>query len=165
MKNLIALSTNIKSKLSYASQEAWLWSRTVQENIVFFSEYDEEKYNQIIHSCCLSPDFEQFANADQTDVGQSGFNFSGGQKQRINVARCAYRDADIYLMDDPLSALDPKVQTDIFDRLLSNENGFLSDKVAKCFSYIQTAYYLTNYYKIKFKKSLGIKVLSDLRMI
>ena len=82
----------------------------------------------------MSPDFKQLANADQTVVGQSGFNFSGGQKQRISIARCAYRDADIFLMDDPLSALDPKVQTDIFDRLLSNENGFLRNKVLICLS-------------------------------
>ena len=99
------------------------------ENILMFSEYDQAKYDEIIHSCCLEEDLSQFIDGDQTLAGQAGYRFSGGQQQRINLARCAYRDADIYLFDDPLSAVDPKVQIDIFQRLLSNETGYLSKKV------------------------------------
>jgi len=119
---------NINGSLSLATQQPWLWSRSIMENILMFSGYDQAKYDEIIHSCCLEEDLSQFIDGDQTLAGQAGYRFSGGQQQRINLARCAYRDADIYLFDDPLSAVDPKVQIDIFQRLLSNEAGYLSKK-------------------------------------
>ena len=96
---------------------------------MFFSEYIHTKYESIIYSCHLERDFEQFDNNDETIVGDSGCNLSGGQQQRVNLARCSYRNADVYLFDDPLSAVDPQLQAEIFDRLLSNENGYLKNRV------------------------------------
>ncbi|KAL9649478.1 hypothetical protein ABK040_000717 [Willaertia magna] len=91
---------------SYISQESWIRSETVRENILFGNEYDREKYLKVIHACNLEPDFVNFLNSDLTVVGEKGINLSGGQKSRVSLARCFYSDSDIYLLDDPLSAVD-----------------------------------------------------------
>ncbi|GBP41934.1 Probable multidrug resistance-associated protein lethal(2)03659 [Eumeta japonica] len=108
-------SMNVKGKISYASQEAWLFPATVRENILFGLPYDANKYKQVCKVCALAKDFNQFPFGDQSFVGERGVSLSGGQRARINLARAIYRDADIYLLDDPLSAVDANVGRQLFE--------------------------------------------------
>lgn len=95
----------VNGGISYASQEAWVFGSTVRQNILFGQSYDRYRYHKVIKACALQKDFQQFPQGDQTIVGERGSSLSGGQKARINLARALYRQADIYLLDDPLSAV------------------------------------------------------------
>ena len=116
---------NIDGTISYASQTPFIINSTVKENILFYSRYNEERYNQVIKYCQLEKDIESFPAGDQTEIGTNGANLSGGQKSRINLARCAYKDADIYLFDDPISSVDAIVYNKILNQLIKN---FLKNK-------------------------------------
>ena len=100
--------------IAYASQDAWIMNGSIKENIILGRSYNPDWYNKVISSCGLSVDFEQFIDGDETIVGDRGVQCSGGQKARINLARALYRDADVILLDDPLSAVDSKVGRLIF---------------------------------------------------
>ncbi|XP_046989445.1 ATP-binding cassette sub-family C member 4-like isoform X1 [Schistocerca americana] len=112
-------------KISYASQDAWLFVGTVRQNILFGQPYDHRKYKEVVKACALKRDFELFPNGDKTLVGERGVSLSGGQRARINLARAVYRDADIYLLDDPLSAVDAHVGKHLFQECI---NGYLCRK-------------------------------------
>lgn len=99
----------VNGSVSYASQEAWLFEGTVRDNIVFVEGFDERRYNQVIGVCALEQDFQFLPKGDQTVVGERGVSLSGGQRARVNLARAIYKQADIYLLDDPLSAVDTHV--------------------------------------------------------
>ncbi|KAJ3617727.1 hypothetical protein MTP99_006822 [Tenebrio molitor] len=99
-------SIEVGGSISYASQDPWIFSASVRQNILFGEELDLEKYNKIVKVCGLEHDVDVLPYGDQTLVGERGIMLSGGQKARINLARAVYRDADIYLLDDPLSAVD-----------------------------------------------------------
>ncbi len=116
----------VKGKIAYASQEPWIFSATIRRNILCGSEYDGKRYRKVVKAAALERDFTLFPQGDQTTVGERGISLSGGQKARINLARCLYVDADIYLMDDPLSAVDTHVGRHLFDKAV---NGFLHDKI------------------------------------
>ncbi len=88
---------------------------------------DEKRYQEIINACALKPDFEILPAGDQTEIGEKGINLSGGQKQRISLARAAYNDADIYFLDDPLSAVDAHVGSHIFTEVIGPD-GLLAGK-------------------------------------
>ncbi|XP_063924445.1 probable multidrug resistance-associated protein lethal(2)03659 [Zophobas morio] len=118
-------SIAVGGKISYASQEAWIFSASIKQNILFGEEEDEKKYRRLIRACALERDFSLFANGDQTLVGERGVMLSGGQKSRINLARAVYRDADIYLLDDPLAAVDASVAQQIFNECVL---GYLKEK-------------------------------------
>ncbi|KAL7541096.1 hypothetical protein ACHAXR_012630 [Thalassiosira sp. AJA248-18] len=105
-------------KVAYASQTAWIMNKTVRDNILFGLPYDKDRYNMVINSCCLKHDLEILEAGDLTEIGERGINLSGGQKQRISVARAAYSDADVYIFDDPLSALDPEVAETVFEECI-----------------------------------------------
>lgn len=79
------------------------------------------RYEKVIEACALKPDFRMLDNGDQTEIGEKGINLSGGQKQRISLARAVYADADVYLLDDPLSAVDSHVGKHIFDQLIGKQ--------------------------------------------
>ncbi|XP_075982862.1 ATP-binding cassette subfamily C member 4-like [Anticarsia gemmatalis] len=96
-------------RISYASQEPWLFVATVRQNILFGLPYDRVRYRKVVHACALVRDFEQLPAGDSTLVGERGISLSGGQRARIGLARACYREADIYLLDDPLSAVDTHV--------------------------------------------------------
>ncbi|XP_018575091.1 multidrug resistance-associated protein 4-like [Anoplophora glabripennis] len=115
----------INGTMSYASQEPWVFAATVRQNILFGAEYDKKRYHDVIRACDLEKDFKQFPNGDQTIVGDRGASLSGGQKARINLARAVYRDVDIYLLDDPLSAVDIHVSKHLYDECI---NGYLVNK-------------------------------------
>lgn len=95
----------VNGGISYASQEAWVFGATVRQNILFGQSYERQRYQKVIKACALVRDFKQFPQGDQTVVGERGSSLSGGQKARINLARALYRQSDIYLLDDPLSAV------------------------------------------------------------
>ena len=119
-------SLKTKGKIAYASQEPWIFVGTIRQNILCGLEYDEERYNQVIQAAALERDLRLFPNGDSTAVGERGVQLSGGQKARVNLARCLYVDADIYLMDDPLSAVDTHVGHHLFDQAIK---GFLRNKI------------------------------------
>ncbi|GCB72667.1 hypothetical protein scyTo_0006412 [Scyliorhinus torazame] len=101
---------------AFVSQQAWIFHGTVRENILFGKMYDEERYKKVIEACCLQQDLAIFPFGDLTEIGERGLNLSGGQKQRISIARAVYSDQDIYLLDDPLSAVDAHVGKHIFEQ-------------------------------------------------
>ena len=114
-----------KGTVVYVPQIAWVFSGTIRDNILFGQPYDELKYKRITEACALRQDIQQFPDNDQTIVGERGVVLSGGQRARVSLARAVYADADLYLLDDPLSAVDFKVGQHIFDKCVS---GLLGDK-------------------------------------
>ncbi|KAG9067480.1 hypothetical protein KI688_012263 [Linnemannia hyalina] len=111
--------------LAYVSQTAWILNATVRENILFGRPFDKERYLETIRSCALVPDFKMLVSGDKTVIGEKGINLSGGQKQRISIARAVYANADVYILDDPLSAVDAHVDHHIFKHALTT---ILADK-------------------------------------
>lgn len=122
-------SVNTWGRIAYASQQAWVQNTTLRENILFGKEFDETRYNRVIEACSLTPDLKLLPAGDMTEIGEKGINLSGGQKQRVSLARCLYSDADLFLFDDSLSAVDAHVARHIFDQVLGS-NGILKDKVS-----------------------------------
>ncbi|XP_023209485.1 multidrug resistance-associated protein 1-like [Centruroides sculpturatus] len=118
---------NIKGTLAYVPQQAWIQNTTLRNNILFTKHYKENKYNKILEACALKSDLEMLPAGDRTEIGEKGINLSGGQKQRVSLARAVYNDADIYLLDDPLSAVDSHVGKHIFQEVFG-PNGVLKEK-------------------------------------
>lgn len=119
-------SVTISGTVSYCSQKPWVFEGTVRENIVFIEPFDENRYNEVVRVCALQRDLMLWPNSDQTVVGERGVSLSGGQKARVNLARAIYRRADIYLLDDPLSAVDAYVGKHIFEECIQ---GYLAEKI------------------------------------
>ena len=119
-------SIGVVGKVAYASQEAWVFSGTVRQNVLCGLEYDVKRYQRVVKACALEKDFCLLPDGDRTTVGEKGVSLSGGQKARLNLARALYIDADIYLLDDPLSAVDTHVGRHLFDKSI---NGFLRNKI------------------------------------
>jgi ABC-type multidrug transport system fused ATPase/permease subunit len=114
----------VKGKLSFATQEPWVFSGSIRQNILFGQEMNKHRYEDVVNACALRKDFDMFPHGDQTLIGERGSSLSGGQKARVSLARAMYREADIYLMDDPLSAVDAHVGKHLFQQCISNQ-GFL----------------------------------------
>ena len=104
--------------IAYVSQTAWVFSGTFRENVLFGEPYDKKKYADIIEACALTEDINRFSNGDLSMVGERGVVLSGGQRARVNLARAVYADTDVYLLDDPLSAVDAAVSEHIFDQCI-----------------------------------------------
>ncbi|KAI5206406.1 ABC multidrug transporter-like protein [Aureobasidium subglaciale] len=103
---------------SYCPQYAWIQNATVKENITFGKPFDQDWYDAVVDACALRPDLDMLPNGDLTEIGERGITVSGGQKQRLNIARAIYFNADIVLMDDPLSAVDAHVGRHIMDNAI-----------------------------------------------
>lgn len=144
---------SIQGRISYSSQEPWLFSASVRQNILFGSFYDEERYRQVIEVCALLSDFELLPYGDKTLVGEKGKALSGGQKARINLARAIYKNADIYLLDDPLSAVDANVGKHLYEKCIK---GFLSNKI--CILITHQLQYLSSADKIIIMKDGKIEL-------
>lgn len=105
----------VHGKIAYVPQTAWIQTGTIQENILFGSPMDKHRYQEVVETCSLVKDLEMLPFGDLTEIGERGVNLSGGQKQRIQLARAVYQDADIYLLDDPFSAVDAHTATSLFN--------------------------------------------------
>ncbi|KAM9566456.1 multidrug resistance-associated protein 1-like isoform 2-T2 [Guaruba guarouba] len=116
-----------RGSVAYASQQAWIQNGTLQENVLFGANLHRPYYELVLESCALLPDLEQLPNGDQTEIGERGINISGGQKQRVSLARAVYSNADLYLLDDPLSAVDVHVGKHLFEKIVG-PSGLLKSK-------------------------------------
>ncbi|XP_027249742.1 multidrug resistance-associated protein 4 isoform X3 [Cricetulus griseus] len=105
---------NVHGRIAYVSQQPWVFSGTVRSNILFGKKYEKERYEKVIKACALKKDLQLLEDGDLTVIGDRGATLSGGQKARVNLARAVYQDADIYLLDDPLSAVDAEVGKHLF---------------------------------------------------
>ncbi|KAH9627496.1 hypothetical protein KSS87_006187 [Heliosperma pusillum] len=110
----ISGTVKISGSKAYVPQSPWILTGKIRENILFGNSYDAAKYDRTVKACALMKDFELFSHGDLTEIGERGINMSGGQKQRIQIARAVYQDADIYLLDDPFSAVDAHTGTQLF---------------------------------------------------
>ncbi|KAF7151542.1 hypothetical protein RHSIM_Rhsim02G0240000 [Rhododendron simsii] len=108
----------VHGTIAYVSQTAWIQTGTIQENILFGSTMDQNRYQEVLDKCSLKKDLEMLPFGDCTIIGERGVNLSGGQKQRIQLARALYQDADIYLLDDPFSAVDAHTATSLFNVIM-----------------------------------------------
>ncbi|KAF2069283.1 hypothetical protein CYY_009396, partial [Polysphondylium violaceum] len=104
--------------ISYTTQQAFLVSASLRENILFGKPYDKERYAKVIYACSLNTDLLQLPGKDLTEIGERGVNLSGGQKQRISLARALYSDSECFILDEPLSAVDPEVGKHLFDHCI-----------------------------------------------
>ncbi|KAF8936610.1 hypothetical protein BGZ47_009413, partial [Haplosporangium gracile] len=118
---------SVRGRVAYVPQHAWILNASVKDNILFGQPYDESRYFKILYSAGLEPDLAILPAGDMTEIGERGINLSGGQKQRVSLARAAYADADVYLLDDPLSAVDAHVDRHLWKHLLG-PSGILKDK-------------------------------------
>ncbi|RCV37022.1 hypothetical protein SETIT_8G028800v2 [Setaria italica] len=112
-------------RIAYVSQSPWIQSGTIEENILFGTQMNRERYKKVLEACSFTNDLDILPLGDQTVIGERGINLSGGQKQRIQIARALYQDADIFLFDDPFSAVDARTGLHLFKECLL---GFLASK-------------------------------------
>ena len=116
---------SVNGRIAYLSQMSWIFSGTIRDNILFGRSFEPKRYQEIVEVCCMQTDLHNFSQGDLTEIGHRGVSLSGGQRARVSLARALYSDADIYLLDDPLSAVDAKVGKHLFDRCIC---GFLSGR-------------------------------------
>lgn len=108
----------LSGTVAYCAQTPFIVNASVRANVLFGSAFDSARYQAALDACALGPDLRLLPAGDETEIGEHGVNLSGGQRQRVALARAAYRSADIYLLDDPLSALDAAVGRHVYERLL-----------------------------------------------
>ncbi|THW49233.1 ATP-binding cassette glutathione S-conjugate transporter [Aureobasidium pullulans] len=117
----------LRGKVAYIAQSPWVMNASVKENIVFGYRWDPHFYEKTVAACALKEDFASLPDGDQTEVGERGISLSGGQKARLTLARAVYARADIYLLDDVLSAVDAHVGRHLIDNVLG-PNGLLNGR-------------------------------------
>uniref|UniRef100_A0A672NTE1 ABC-type glutathione-S-conjugate transporter n=1 Tax=Sinocyclocheilus grahami TaxID=75366 RepID=A0A672NTE1_SINGR len=120
-------AVSVKGSIAYVPQQAWIQNASLQDNILFGREKKESWYQRVLEACALLPDLDNLPAGDATEIGEKGLNLSGGQKQRVSLARAVCRKADVYLLDDPLSAVDAHVGQHIFNKVIGPK-GILRDK-------------------------------------
>ncbi|KAJ2481190.1 hypothetical protein EV174_003544, partial [Coemansia sp. RSA 2320] len=118
----------VVGRVGYLEQSPWIMNDTMRANILFGREFDEEFYWQVVNACALTQDLELWPNRDMSLIGEHGINISGGQRARLALARTVYSRADIYILDDPLSAVDAQVKRHILDNIILS-SGLLGNKL------------------------------------
>lgn len=113
--------------MAYVAQQPWIMNASVKENVLFGHRFDPEFYDKTVDACALSEDFKALPDGDGTEVGEKGISLSGGQKARLALARAVYARADVYFLDDPLSAVDQHVGRHLIDNVLG-PTGLLKSK-------------------------------------
>ncbi|KAJ2779470.1 hypothetical protein H4R18_003989 [Coemansia javaensis] len=121
-------SGGVTGKIAYLEQQPWIMNDTLRANVLFGREYDQAFFEQVVHACALTEDLARWPDADLTVIGERGVNISGGQRARLALARTLYSRADVYVLDDPLSAVDAHVKRHILDRVLL-DTGMLAGKL------------------------------------
>uniref|UniRef100_A0A8D2DC37 ATP binding cassette subfamily C member 11 n=1 Tax=Sciurus vulgaris TaxID=55149 RepID=A0A8D2DC37_SCIVU len=116
--HLLEGTVGVCGSLAYVPQQPWIIGGSIRENILMGGQYDKARYLQVLHCCCLNQDLETLPFGDVTEIGERGLNLSGGQKQRISLARAVYANHQLYLLDDPLSAVDARVGKCIFEECI-----------------------------------------------
>ncbi|KAJ2077126.1 ATP-binding cassette glutathione S-conjugate transporter ycf1 [Coemansia sp. RSA 988] len=119
---------SVAGTIGYLEQSPWIMNDTLRANIIFGREYDGQYLDKVIHACALAEDIAQWPDGDLTVIGDRGVNISGGQRARLALARCLYSRADIYVLDDPLSAVDVHVKRHILDHVIL-DTGLLAGKL------------------------------------
>lgn len=117
----------VHGKIAYVAQQPWVMNASVRENIVFGHRWDPQFYERTVNACALADDFKTLPDGDQTEVGERGISLSGGQKARLTLARAVYARADVYLLDDCLSAVDQHVGRHLIDHVFGHK-GLLASK-------------------------------------
>ncbi|XP_072034829.1 ATP-binding cassette sub-family C member 4-like [Amphiura filiformis] len=118
-------TVSVEGKIGYTAQQPWVFSGTLRNNILFGEPYNKSRYERVIKNCALKKDLEQLPAGDMTLVGERGVTLSGGQRARVSLARAVYNNADVFLLDDPLSAVDTTVGRQLFEDCIS---GLLANK-------------------------------------
>lgn len=118
---------SVRGSVAYVPQQAWIQNSTLKDNILFGRPDSEKNYKKVLEACALLTDLEVLPGGDQTEIGEKGINLSGGQKQRVSLARAVYSNSDVFLLDDPLSAVDAHVAKHIFDNVVGPD-GLLRGK-------------------------------------
>ncbi|XP_013718236.2 ABC transporter C family member 8 isoform X1 [Brassica napus] len=113
-------TVKVSGSIAYVSQTSWIQSGTIRDNILYGKPMEIRRYNAAIKACALDKDINDFGHGDLTEIGQRGLNLSGGQKQRIQLARAVYADADVYLLDDPFSAVDAHTAGVLFHKCVED---------------------------------------------
>ena len=140
-------SVIVNGSISYVPQEAWIQNDTLRNNILFYLPFEQERYYHILDICELKPDLDALIGGDMTEIGEKGINLSGGQRARINIARALYNNKDIYIFDDPLSALDANVGKNIVRNCIKE---FLEEKTRILITHaLQHVYYADRIYYMK----------------
>lgn len=134
----------IHGSVSYVSQKSWIRNETVRKNILFGKEFEENKYKEAIFYSSMVDDIEVMSHKDQTQLGEKGINLSGGQKARISIARALYQDSEIYILDDPISAVDVNVGKHLvvncFQKYLHNKTRVLITHAVSYLKYVDYIY-------------------------
>eukprot|EP00930_Biecheleria_cincta_P001365 TRINITY_DN102505_c0_g1_i1.p1 TRINITY_DN102505_c0_g1~~TRINITY_DN102505_c0_g1_i1.p1 ORF type:complete len:1318 (-),score=217.82 TRINITY_DN102505_c0_g1_i1:201-4154(-) len=105
-------------KAAYVPQSPQILNNSVRENVLFGSQFHEERYRTALRACCLEQDLAQFSEGDSTEIGEKGITISGGQRARVALARAYYSGADVVVLDDPLSAMDAHVGAGVFQQCI-----------------------------------------------
>uniref|UniRef100_A0A914V1R6 ABC-type glutathione-S-conjugate transporter n=2 Tax=Plectus sambesii TaxID=2011161 RepID=A0A914V1R6_9BILA len=117
----------MRGRVAYVPQQCWIQNQTLRQNVVFGKPFDQAFYDRVVDACALRPDIAMLPHGDSTEIGEKGINLSGGQKARVSLARAVYQNYDVYLLDDPLSAVDSHVGKHIFDNVIGPD-GLLRNK-------------------------------------
>lgn len=117
----------LDGSIGYCSQQPWIQNASLKNNILFHKNFDKDFYDKVVESCALGADLKTLPGGDETEIGEKGINLSGGQKHRVALSRLVYSEADICILDDPLSAVDASVGQHIFTKVIGPD-GLLSDK-------------------------------------
>uniref|UniRef100_A0A183C536 Multidrug resistance-associated protein lethal(2)03659 n=1 Tax=Globodera pallida TaxID=36090 RepID=A0A183C536_GLOPA len=157
----------VYGRVAYVPQQPWVQNNSVRGNIIFGSHGDEHFYDKVMSACSLYQDMEILPQGDQTEIGEKGINLSGGQKARIGLARAVYQNCDVYLLDDPLSAVDSHVGAQLFNQvigptgMLRNKTRILVTNEPSCLKYADLIVVLAGTYVELTKNGTLARLMED----